>query len=427
MTKVCLSIFGFWLALLLPVAAQAQNDFRPGYLVPLAGDTLRGELNFQSDLRNARACRFRPTPAGTITTYGPGEARGYGFAGGKFYQSYSVATSRTAAATAAPRFLEVLVQGSVNLYYLSDATAGDLFYARTAQGAAQLLWSWQETVYDGKGGKFARENPEFRVVLEGMMVSCATMQLRTATAAYQSKSLVTLVRSYNQCVGGKQTLTPALANRKSRINLTAVAGAQTSTLEFSNNSIIGGTEGTGFRAGFAPVVGLAFEAHLSAPNNRLAVVLEALYAPQRSEGDYANTYLSNRYYGQVRVRLDYLRVPLLLRYSLTKGTVRPFLQAGVGTSFVLNGEQEYRFSNTLPPNIQYTPWRPIFIGAGDKGDYRRVENSVLFGFGVSTARPNARNLALEFRGERSNGFSLAPGISTIFTRYFLLLHYDLTK
>ncbi|MBJ6110078.1 PorT family protein [Hymenobacter sp. BT523] len=395
-------------------------------MLPLTGDTLRGEVDVSNSSRAARTCRFRATPTGAVTNYTPEQVRAYGIFNGRLYQAHSVATDHTTALVVAPRFLEVLVQGRVTLYYLDDAVAGDLFYARAAQGAVQPLWSWKETVYDERGGKFVRQNTEFRTTLGAMMVDCPTLRSRAATVEYQLRSLVGLVRAYNQCVGGPQAEAPALANRKSHLNLTAVVGGQASTLVVSDNSILGTIESTSFGAKPAPAVGLALEAHTSLLSSRLTVVLEALYSSQLNEGDYVSKAFGTSY-GQLRVKMDQVRVPLMARYSFANGKVRPFIQAGLGTAFTLTSEQQYRFSFTGPPNLQYSFYRPFLTDSNGNDNSRGLENSLLFGVGATTARANARNLALELRGERSNGFSNAAGIATTYTRFFLLLRYDLTK
>lgn len=427
MPKSCtVCLFAMLLLLRTAGTAYAQKNFGPGYVLPLAGDTLRGEVDLSNSTRAARTCLFRATPTGTVTTYLPEQLRAYGAVSGRHYESFPVATDHATPLVVAPRFLEVLVQGPVTLYYLEDAVAGDLFYARPAQGAVQPLWSWKETVYDERGSKFVQSNNPYRTTLGGMMAACPAVRSRVATVEYQTRSLVNLVHTYNQCMGGPQADVPSMADRKSHLNLTAVVGSQISTLEVSDNSILGTSEPNSFRAKPAPAVGLALEAHTSLLSSRLTLVVEALYSSQLNEGDYISKNFGTSY-GQMRVKLDQVRVPLMARYSFSNGKVRPFLQAGLGTAFVLKAEQEYRVSFVAPPNQQYSLYRPFLTDSKGDDNIRGLENGLLFGVGATTARPNARNLALELRGERSNGFSKAAGIKTAYTRYFLLLRYDLTK
>ena len=58
-----------WVAVLsglMSTRLLAQANFQPGYVLPLAGDTLRGEVDLQEGRLNAKACRFRPMAAAEV-------------------------------------------------------------------------------------------------------------------------------------------------------------------------------------------------------------------------------------------------------------------------------------------------------------------------------------------------------------------------
>lgn len=76
----------FTLALSVSLKAAAQTNFRPGYVVLPAGDTLRGEVDARGPQRSARQIRFRPTPDGPVQRYLPAGLRGYGLRKGPTYQ-----------------------------------------------------------------------------------------------------------------------------------------------------------------------------------------------------------------------------------------------------------------------------------------------------------------------------------------------------
>ena len=92
-------------ALLLPLLAVsgealAQTDFRPGYIIQLAGDTVRGEIDNRSAVRNATECRFRQ---GTVRELAPAELLGYGLTGTKVYRTRTVTVPDSAARPARTR------------------------------------------------------------------------------------------------------------------------------------------------------------------------------------------------------------------------------------------------------------------------------------------------------------------------------------
>ena len=61
------SFFLSSLSVLTMPFAEAQTNFRAGYMLPLAGDTLRGEVDSREGRINARRFRFRSAPEPTIS------------------------------------------------------------------------------------------------------------------------------------------------------------------------------------------------------------------------------------------------------------------------------------------------------------------------------------------------------------------------
>jgi hypothetical protein len=74
---------------LLAVAgtAQAQKNFRPGYVVQPAGDTLRGEVDARGGQRMASLCLFRSTASAQPKNYAPADLKAYGLSKGASYES----------------------------------------------------------------------------------------------------------------------------------------------------------------------------------------------------------------------------------------------------------------------------------------------------------------------------------------------------
>lgn len=96
----------------------AQTDFRPGYVIKAPGDTLYGEIDYRGDLYMSSVCRFRNAQKET-KDYTPHEILAYRFIDSKFYVSKDVNGERN--------FLEYLLNGEVNVYYMRDDN-GDHYY-----------------------------------------------------------------------------------------------------------------------------------------------------------------------------------------------------------------------------------------------------------------------------------------------------------
>ena len=96
----------------------AQTDFRAGYVIENTGDSIFGQIDYRGDLIMSHLCKFK-SQNGAITEYYPGEISSYRFNDGKYYQSRKVNGKEV--------FLEFLIKGEVNIYYLRDEL-GDHYY-----------------------------------------------------------------------------------------------------------------------------------------------------------------------------------------------------------------------------------------------------------------------------------------------------------
>ncbi len=101
-------------------AAFAQADFRPGYVVTNAGDTLRGEIDYRGNILMGRQCTFRAGRGTDEVRYSPAELVAYHFDEGRYFQSRRVDGERLV-------FLEVLVQGELDVYYYKGKS-GEHYY-----------------------------------------------------------------------------------------------------------------------------------------------------------------------------------------------------------------------------------------------------------------------------------------------------------
>lgn len=408
-------------ALLITASSVAQTNFQPGYVVALTGDTLRGEVDTRGAQRNARLTRFRSAPGAMVTEYSPRRLRGYGLTGGQLYRTESVVLADSLPRPLLPNpiadtlrrsaFLEVLEQGPATLLYRRDERNNDHYYLKMQSQPALELVQTVRTIEEA-GVTYQRKSDEFRRTLAAAMQACIAVQPVITTIRYGQTGLMRVVRHYNECVGGT-SVTPAGAVRKTHVQLGVVAGAERSRLEIRQN-YQGLSNSTTMQGYTQPVIGLALGIHLDGVSKNLLVRLEALYEKQR----YASEV---RVGNQYRVALTSIRFPLLVRYTYPKGRMRPFAQVGYSFAYLSQTDNEVRraFLNTAG-EYEYTVWLPIVAP-------RKLEQGLVGGLGLITAWENKRNLAVEARYERSNGFSESIGIDSRTNRLYLLLSYDLTK
>ncbi len=127
--------------LLMPNSALAQLDFRAGYVIDLSGDTLYGEISYRGDLLMGRECKFRPNNIEEARIYSPPEITAYRFVDSKYFVSREV--------DGKPVFLEFLINGEVNMYYLRDESGDRYFLDKEENPLAEIPYIEETRERDG--------------------------------------------------------------------------------------------------------------------------------------------------------------------------------------------------------------------------------------------------------------------------------------
>ena len=92
----------------------AQNGYNKGYVITNELDTLKGEIKLKSNFLNSTSCDFKYPGSDNVKTYTPTDIKAYRIEGSKYYVSKDVVID----STDQKLFVEYLVKGIVNLYYL---------------------------------------------------------------------------------------------------------------------------------------------------------------------------------------------------------------------------------------------------------------------------------------------------------------------
>lgn len=177
------------LCLLAVITVKAQTNPQPGYIITNENDTIRGTVNYLSDIRNMHGCHFRADGAEDFQIYKPGEIRGYRLMNnGIFYVTRTFMVGNKEETI----FAEYLLQGGVSLYYVRD-THMQYYYWVDEDGKVARL------AYDGK--KVVDDNTYRRkriMEVSQMLGKSADAQKRLWKTNFSSKDLVDLTREYDE-------------------------------------------------------------------------------------------------------------------------------------------------------------------------------------------------------------------------------------
>lgn len=150
---------------------HAQTDFRQGYIIKTMGDTIYGFIDYRSDLLMGTLCRFKDNN-NTIIEYSPYDISAFRFIDNKYFVSREI-NNRSV-------FLEFLIKGKVNIYYLRDDD-GDHYYI-DKEGEKLLEIPYEEGIrYVDQGQRYyiskthigilnyyMQEAPQFKTRIQSM-------------------------------------------------------------------------------------------------------------------------------------------------------------------------------------------------------------------------------------------------------------------
>ncbi len=215
--------FIFFLLLFLSShSLSAQEDFRPGYIVNIAGDTLHGFIDYGSLKSNAKWCFFKRTREGDPRRYSPTELDSYRFRDSKFYVSKHVDLPIDEGAPKA-YFLEYLVDGVIELYFLAH-TFDDYFFLEK-DGRLVQLSDKKEVISTDEGLRSKYVNP-YTGVLKFVMKDAPTLHSQVDQSRLQFKDLIDLTVAYHDlvCTTGEECINyhrkkHKLHDSKLRVNL----------------------------------------------------------------------------------------------------------------------------------------------------------------------------------------------------------------
>lgn len=365
-TYVTQVFIGIALAMSGSLVARAQATFRPGYVVPLAGDTLRGEVQELGELRNSLTCRFRPSPAAPPTDYAPTAARAYGFTGSAQYEARPVPPADTARTTPTPLFVEVLVSGPAQLYTCRDHGHMRYFVAVGAAGARLRELAERRVKTFSNGFEAYETRSLYRDTLAAALRACPAVQVLLPKLPFQQVALGRVITQYNECVGGPAAVSTRLAPRSRGPVLSLLGGYQYGTLSLSGSSPFFNVAPPLHQG--SPVGGLGLSFTLPQTRRTVTLRLEAQYAHEVYEGEYSGLLptgaLPTPQLNKYKFDLTYLHVPVLLRYTLLRNPkLRPFLEAGFVYSRLLQSNSAFSAQQSPAPPITL----PFFQGVSRPG------------------------------------------------------------
>lgn len=405
------------LVLITAYAFSQKENYLSGYIVKNYFDTTRGFINDQRWKSTPEQVSFK-SDAGSVTDYTPVDITSF-FVSGRLFESVLVdleispdnpekLTSRSDFITEQRKvFLDAIIPGEKGLYLFQPPDGKRNFYIKF-NGKHQLLL--YKSYLADEGSKKVAGNNKFREQLLVFLAECPPAESDVQTATYSRKPLEKIVWNFFTCTGRQL---PDRDMPKDRISpkFTTLAGASVSFIKFRSKTFPYLAQGD-FNSSVNFMGGAGLEI-FPGKSGTWSFVNELVYLYYKFEGDYVNDVSVTQYESaHTEFFNQYIKLNTLLRLNVPINRSLLFFNTGLSNGYALSLEGTQRQYKRLADVEQYNDLEPY-----DKE--QRYEIGVLVGSGFTH-----RRMTYQIRFESSNGFTVAPQLTSKVNSLRFLVSYQ---
>ncbi len=187
----------FWLFLFL-ISTEAtlfsQEDYATGYVILEQNDTIYGFIDQKSFKTSSNLCVFKGSHDEKPVEYTPEDIKGYQITNGKCYVAKTIPEGKDSSHV----FLEYLVDGIANLYFIRDSDKDKYFIEKPGKGLIELTIEEKELYQNGK--KVIKTNNIYKGVLRYTFSDDQKLFDKIDIASLSAKDLVRITKDYHNDV-----------------------------------------------------------------------------------------------------------------------------------------------------------------------------------------------------------------------------------
>jgi hypothetical protein len=384
-------LFGM-LILLLPIIATAQSEYRAGYLISTGTDTIKGYVRYRLDSKRYEACTFKRSGSDKEITYGPSEINGYGYEGDAYFRSVTLEKEGIQQRL----FIEVLVQGNLNLYKDQQN-----FWVAKGDSVFHRLYI-EERLLETEGRKKIMKSNHHAGIINYLTSDCPKNIKSGRSVRLVEKPLTKLVEAYNDCMT-YGSVSPKAAKPWLKVTVGAGAGLVVSQVYFDvpyyqNSSAL--VPGAVYTRSATPSANVLFE--LSAPriDERVSFYGGALFSSSNhtSYSEFSWPYVVQRHYTSIEAQK--VSLPFGFKYLFSGSGLQPYVMAGGSYAHLLRGNalKKVEEESEWHGDVQVTEHVPFAFTSKQYGFWG--------GLGVEKQFRSSFRLFAELRVERSSGLAI---------------------
>lgn len=174
---------------------QAQTNYRPGYIITLKKDTIRGQIDYRMDRVNALSCVLMPEGSTETTVYYPYDISGYRFTDdGKYYVSRTVELSRNEKPQAV--FMEYLLQGVKSLYFYESEDEVPFYFVEDGDKLIRAD-APDRLIKDEEGRQYSKRVNRYISILHYVYGDCPELSAKINKTRFTHKGMINIAKDYH--------------------------------------------------------------------------------------------------------------------------------------------------------------------------------------------------------------------------------------
>jgi hypothetical protein len=410
---------------LLSFTAFTQENYQDGYIVRSGADTVRGRIDYREWYYNPQQISFQDGKTGKRSLFQPGGIIAF-FTGGETYQSFKVTIHPYTLSTEkltnnfqdAPYdstvFLRLLMGGQLNLYYYHGHDEVEYFFTRRLNETPVQL-RVKTILVDDNGVKAVSREDLYIDQLRLLVSECPALSGRISHVAYDEKDLRKLIFGYNNC--GKDTVErqEGTAQAGKLIRFIPLAGYVRSSVR--TNGTYEGVSGLTWPGYNGIIGGIGVQFVMPRTRQQFSFFTDLLYSHFYSKTSSYAVNSANVETGYIYY--NYLQLDIQFRYQVPGGKVRPFVNAGISNTLILNNNN---YINDHETGVAVDTRTPIFgtpLPNGGINNPSPYEFGLMGGVGFTVGR-----LSLEARVQESDGIASEEQVNAPMKYFYLLAGFS---
>ncbi len=348
--------------LLLGNKASCQEDYKPGYIITNENDTVQGFINLKTNITNSKQCDFKTSMSAEATIYAPRDIYAYRIDDIKYYCSKQI----TRADTTATIFLEFLINGVVNLYYMK--TYNQDYYYVEKNGQLHELSNEEHIVKDKYNVAYAKNSNKYLGTLNYLFNDAPDLKSDLNHTTFAYKPLIKITKKYHNQICNNDDCIEYRKSTKHKIYLEPYGGFINSWMTIKESDY--------YLYSFTPVIGFNVRFPLLQSNYLFNTILGLNY----SDNNFSGLYIMSEYTEspkndkKIKLKYDILKIPLLIEYTFPLAKIQPHISAGISNNILLNPDyvvkKVYVTDGYRPQSTEATILRTyqagIMVGIGIK-------------------------------------------------------------